>query len=289
MTDPAAPFQGKKNIYTCERCAEHIVTIDRDPGVTPFMIPCKCTFHCKGMMRSSFYRVDQSMKPRWEWFKPESVEGLAAWEVAHVSKGGLMLREVAKPIAEVPVLLPCPFCGTAPNLIEIRELPDNFVREHSVRCDDCGIDTFAEYESEVVAAWNTRHSPKDGFQARVAQVHDDLFHDDPTDVAERVSRFFEEACEVFQAFDMAKVDALALVVYVFNRRPGEPRTEVGQAALTLASLCIVADLDMMGCAEADLVKLQQPETIARIKAKRSTRHGRGPLPGLDPAASEYQP
>ncbi len=33
----------------------------------------------------------------------------------------------------------------------------------------------------------------------------------------------------------------------------------------------------MECAEADLEKLQRPETIARIRAKRATRHGRGPL------------
>lgn len=38
--------------------------------------------------------------------------------------------------------------------------------------------------------------------------------------------------------------------------------------------------------EADLVKLQQPETIARIRAKRATRHGRGPLPGLDPEIAQ---
>lgn len=120
------------------------------------------------------------------------------------------------------------------------------------------------------------------YQDRVKAVHGPLFDGDPTDVAERRDRFFEEAAETAQAFGMAEEDAIALVRYTFGRPVGEPKLEVGSAKLTLTSLCVEAGLDLQECAEADLEKLQRPETIARIRAKRATRHGRGPLPGLSP-------
>ena len=95
----AAPtyFQGKKNIYTCEACHEHVVTVDRDAGVTPFTIACQCTSGCKGWMKSSLYRVfDQSMKATFEWYRPSATEVLEPWEATHVGKGGLLLRRIAR-------------------------------------------------------------------------------------------------------------------------------------------------------------------------------------------------
>lgn len=95
--DAAGEFHGKKNIYVCESCFGHIVTVDRDAGVTPFMLQCKASDGCKGMMKSSLYRVfDQSIGADHEWFRPESVEGLAIWEKSHVSNGGLLLRAVTR-------------------------------------------------------------------------------------------------------------------------------------------------------------------------------------------------
>jgi hypothetical protein len=120
------------------------------------------------------------------------------------------------------------------------------------------------------------------YQDRVAAAHHALFHDDPTDVEERRARFFEEATETVQAFGMTTEDMHKIVDYSGNRPVGEPAKEIGAAMVTLASLCVVSGFDLMECAEADLEKLQRPETIARIRAKRATRHGRGPLPGIDP-------
>lgn len=120
------------------------------------------------------------------------------------------------------------------------------------------------------------------FQSRVAKAHVALFHDDPTDVPERVARFFEEALETVQAFGMTPDEAEKLLDYTFSRPVGWPMKEIGSAFLTLTSLCVVAGIDASACAEADLEKLQRPETIDRIRAKRATRHGRGPLPGIDP-------
>lgn len=156
-----------------------------------------------------------------------------------------------------------------------------------------------EVQGQIKAAWQVIISaalsaspaqpvaikPLERYQDRVASVHGPLFDGDPTDVEERRARFFEEANEACQALGMTREEARQLVDYTYDRPVGEPAKEVGAAMLTLTSLCVVADLDLMACAEADLEKLQRPETIARIRAKRSTRHGRGPLPGLDAAPS----
>lgn len=86
-------FQGKRNIYTCDRCHGHVVTWDRDDGVTPFMITCRAGDGCRGMMTSSMYRVfDQTMRPGFEWYRPASAAGLAAAVRDHVERGGLLLR-----------------------------------------------------------------------------------------------------------------------------------------------------------------------------------------------------
>lgn len=92
--DPNAPFVGKLNIYTCQKCREHIVTQDLEPGVTPFSLPCRATPHCKGWMQSSMYRVfDQSMKPAFVWYRPPATQRLTKGEAEHVNKGGLLLRK----------------------------------------------------------------------------------------------------------------------------------------------------------------------------------------------------
>ena len=89
----AEGFAGKKNIYTCDTCHGHIVTIDLEDGVTPFMIGCRATERCKGMMKSSMYRVfDQTMAATHEWYKPGSAENLDYDTRKHVEQGGLLLR-----------------------------------------------------------------------------------------------------------------------------------------------------------------------------------------------------
>jgi hypothetical protein len=94
--DAGGTWHGKKNIYVCGVCHGHIVTVDRDPGVTPFIILCKATENCRGEMHSSMYRVfDQSIGADHEWYRPDGVDGLSAQEIAHVDRGGLLLRRLA--------------------------------------------------------------------------------------------------------------------------------------------------------------------------------------------------
>ncbi|TWD58148.1 hypothetical protein FB480_101903 [Agrobacterium vitis] len=128
----------------------------------------------------------------------------------------------------------------------------------------------------------------ESYQKRVAAAHHALFHDDPTDITERNARALEQSMETAQAFGMSRDEAMALVDYTFSRPVGDPRKELGAKILTAFSLGITAGIDVMAAAEDELQKMQQPETIARIRAKRATRHGRGPLPGFDPSDSTKQ-
>jgi hypothetical protein len=91
----AAKSQGKRNIYTCDECFGHVVTVDVADGVTPFLIGCKVTPGCKGLMQSSMYRVfDKRMRADFEWYAPtkEQTVALSAGLREHASKGGLVLR-----------------------------------------------------------------------------------------------------------------------------------------------------------------------------------------------------
>lgn len=136
---------------------------------------------------------------------------------------------------------------------------------------------------EIPPALEPQQEEPVAFQDRVAEAHVALFHDDPTDIAERRDRFGEEANELQQALGQTREAAHQLVDYTYDRPIGQPEKEIGAAALTLASLCVVGGWDMQSCAEADLAALQTPEKIAKVRAKRATRHGRGPLPGFDAA------
>ncbi|WP_426235769.1 Lar family restriction alleviation protein [Pararhizobium sp. DWP1-1-3] len=184
------------------------------------------------------------------------------------------------------ILKPCPFCGGSASIERYGDRRQSTIYQ----CDNCSCSLETGEEWGHGQEWNRRSlaqqplSVQEGWQDRVAAAHLALFHDDPTDVEERRARFAEEVNETLQAFGMSREDMHRLVDYSWDRPVGEPAKEIGAALLTLTSLCVIAGYDLMACGEADLEKLQRPETIARIRAKRATRHGRGPLPGFDPAA-----
>lgn len=84
----------KRNIYVCQKCFGHVVTEDVHEGVTPFMMGCRATKDCSGMMQSSFYRVwNPTMRADFEWRRPTDAEfaGLDQWSMDHVRKGGLLI------------------------------------------------------------------------------------------------------------------------------------------------------------------------------------------------------
>jgi hypothetical protein len=101
-------YQGKKNIYVCDQCHGHIVTVDRDAGTTPFTTDCCVTVSCKGWMKSSMYRVfDQDIAATHEWYKPSSVEAESMPQHVqhHIDQGGLLLRKIVNPADEKAALV----------------------------------------------------------------------------------------------------------------------------------------------------------------------------------------
>lgn len=104
------------NVYVCQVCGGHTVTVDVDEGVTPFMIGCRRQQgprrQCKGIAQSSFYqRVPLHIgEPQWEWYRPtdEQLKNIYSGDSLeqmreHVAKGGLDLRgrTKASPVMQV--------------------------------------------------------------------------------------------------------------------------------------------------------------------------------------------
>lgn len=131
-------------------------------------------------------------------------------------------------------------------------------------------------------------------QPRCVTWLDKVTEDDPTDLTERLARFFEESAEFVQSKGFTEAQAHDIVRYVFGRPAGHPLQEIGGAMTTMAVLCAFIGEDMFACAEAELARVDTPEMIQKIRDKRSRRHGRGVLPGtteeadLVPAEKPYQ-
>lgn len=98
----AVTGHGRKNLYTCTTCRGQVVTIDTDKGVTPFMISCRATSGCDGFMNSSFYSCDQTRPAQFEFYRPETIDGMDPETKEHVRKGGLLLRPMPGTKSEVP-------------------------------------------------------------------------------------------------------------------------------------------------------------------------------------------
>jgi NTP pyrophosphatase (non-canonical NTP hydrolase) len=102
------------------------------------------------------------------------------------------------------------------------------------------------------------------------------------DPVERRDRFFEEALELVQAAGMSKADVHVLVDYVYGRPVGDVAKEAGQVLGTIAGLCTAHDIIMAEAGEQGLNHAWA--NIDKIRAKRATKPGYGPMPGTsDPA------
>lgn len=122
----------------------------------------------------------------------------------------------------------------------------------------------------------------EAFQARVAPWMQECFGPViSADKLERNDRFIEESLELAQSLGYSADRAHALVDYVFERAIGEPAQEVGGVMVTLAALCLAADLDMHDAGEVELVRINRPEIIAKIRAKQAAKPTGSALP-IDP-------
>jgi len=89
--------KGKINIYTCPGCHGETVTIDRDEGVTPFFLRCRCTDGCAALAQSACYRPRHGHgPPAWEWYAPDAEERAKAGPAMrdHAEMGGLFIRRI---------------------------------------------------------------------------------------------------------------------------------------------------------------------------------------------------
>lgn len=90
---------GKVNHYVCQSCKHVTKTVNRDAGVTPFIIRCTCG----GDMFSQFYRVPQFANAcGLEWVSPTPEERASFLALIdpdavpaaerHFDNGGMVLR-----------------------------------------------------------------------------------------------------------------------------------------------------------------------------------------------------
>lgn len=104
-----------------------------------------------------------------------------------------------------------------------------------------------------------------------------------SNMTERGDRLLEEVLELLQAHGYDSARAPTLVDYVFARPVGEPAQEVGGVMVTLAGYCWVAGLDMHAAGDAELARINEPDVMAKIRAKqeaKSALHFDTPLPGI---------
>jgi hypothetical protein len=91
-------FVGRYNAYICNTCGKGFLTLDIDPGTTPFMSPCLATEGCTGMAQSMGYPEGEPPAhlgdPIIHWVKPteEELLRLPPQLVEHVERGGLIRK-----------------------------------------------------------------------------------------------------------------------------------------------------------------------------------------------------
>lgn len=118
---------------------------------------------------------------------------------------------------------------------------------------------------------------KPPFQSRVQPWMMECFGAEiSADLQERNHRFLEEALELVQSTGCTAGEAHELVDYVFGRDVGEPKQEAGAVMVTLAALCLAADMDMHECGETELARVWTK--VEKIRAKQAAKPKHSPLP-----------
>ena len=90
-------------------------------------------------------------------------------------------------------------------------------------------------------------------------------------VPQRNFRFLKEALELVQANGMSLEDVTKVMAYVWARPKGKVPQEVAGTIVTLAALCNAGSIDIASEAMLELYRIQQPEMIARIRAKQAAK------------------
>jgi len=110
-----------------------------------------------------------------------------------------------------------------------------------------------DYESRVADWVNTRIGP--------AHMHR----------RERAMRLLEEALELAQSEGITEPQALAQIVYTFNRIPGEAFQEAGGVAACLLGWCASVGITLQEVAEAEL-KRMEAKPLEEIRASLARKN-----------------
>lgn len=98
----------------------------------------------------------------------------------------------------------------------------------------------------------------------------------------RVTRFFEEACELFQAHALSKEAAQDILNDVYAKPPGEFKQEVGGVGMTLAALCTAHDMDLQTTISVEFRRaVFKTQTIKIKEANKRGVEGYRPVTGSD--------
>ncbi len=175
---------------------------------------------------------------------------------------------------------------------ELAELRNGYMRMRNVAAgysNLCDADSAnarrleKEFEAVDQAHYRAAPAPVEPFQRRVQAWMLECFGQAiAADRAERNHRFLEEALELVQSLGCSADEAHRLVGYVYGRPTGEPTQEVGGVMVTLAALCLANGLDMAGAGEQELARINQPDTLLRIREKQRNKPAMSPLPGVYP-------
>jgi len=183
-------------------------------------------------------------------------------------------------IIEAPDLIPRRPASDEPGVLAEYEESDREWFENNSEL----VEALLTNSEKIRALLSTPAAPQaDSFQNRVAPWMQECFGPEiSADRTERNHRFLEEALELVQSLGCTSDEAHQLVDYVFGREVGEPFQEVGGVRVTLAALCLANNLDQDDCAELELARITQPQTVKKIREKQKRKPSMSPLPGVYP-------
>ncbi len=106
---------------------------------------------------------------------------------------------------------------------------------------------------------------------RLSAWYQKVFQGRTDDVEERCLRLIEEVLELSQARGVDLLKIIGLAYQVYGKPPGNPEKELGGVLSTLGAYCFVTGQDPTAALEAELIRIESPELIKRIRKKHDEK------------------
>lgn len=182
---------------------------------------------------------------------------------------------------------PCPFCGEVLTLRVDVFTGAKFWCHNHTNVERCPIAAL-RLDPDQLTLWNHRAGAPETYQNRVYDWLVAAFGNDVAfDNGERLDRFAEEAFELMQAAEMPIDRVTTLLDYVYNKRPGNIETELGDVMVTLAGLSNSLGHTLEAMAEMRLRHCW--DNTGPIRAKQASKPAGSPLPVPTPTEAESPP